>query len=163
MAQTIDINNREGLRKVLHEINFDDYKSSKGFSDLIEEDKKKGTKYREGMTEDELLDVIQYLRSDSGRGGKTRLEYLSEYKKTPYQREAAHKAYMEQMLVEKRRSEVEDARVEYGLPNEVRNVFMEEKTPVQPQKRSLEDIKSAYIKEMEALTKKFQDEINSLG
>jgi hypothetical protein len=82
MANAIDINDREGLRKVLREINFDDYKTSEGMKSLIEEDRKNGTSYREGMiSEDQLIEVFRYLRTPSGRGNKSNLEYLSEYKK----------------------------------------------------------------------------------
>ena len=77
MAQAIDRFDREGLRNVIREINLDDYKQSNRMTDLIEEDRKRGTSYKDAMlTEDELINVIQYLRSPSGRGDKTRLDYM---------------------------------------------------------------------------------------
>lgn len=175
MANVIDINDREGLKNVLREINLDDYKPSEGLKSLIEEDRKKnGTSYREGMvTEDELIEVFRYLREPSGRGGKTNLEYLSEYKK---EREPMY-GYGNRGFDNHR----------YSFPLETRNALMEEKmkeeknyygggrphnsdiyapslpTTQEKSKPSLEEIKARYMEEMNALTKRFQDEINNLG
>lgn len=174
MANAIDINDREGLRRVLNEINLDDYKTSEGMSALIEEDRKKGTSYRDGMlTEDQLIEVFRYLRTPSGRGGKTNLEYLSEYKK---EREPMY-GYGNRGWDKQR----------YSFPLETRSALMEEKmneersyygggqsynsgigapalqTIQEKPKPSLEEIKARYMEEMNALTKRFQDEINNLG
>ena len=160
MANVIDINDREGLKNVLREINLDDYKPSEGLKSLIEEDRKKnGTSYREGMvTEDELIEVFRYLRTPSGRGNKSNLEYLSEYKKEKDPKYAYG--------------------IQYHMPCGVKDALMEEKkreeneyygvrqttTPNSPtNKPSLDEIKARYMAEMDALTKRFQDEINNLG
>ena len=159
MARAIDINDREGLRKVLREINLDDYKTSEGMSSLIEEDRKKGTSYREGMiTEDELIEVFRYLRTPSGKGGKTNMEYLSEYKK------------------ERTNPFLDDSRWQnYGTSDTIRRALVEEKMRAEKEyanntmqqsvirKPSLDEIKARYMREMDALTKKFQDEINNLN
>ena len=165
MANAIDINDREGLKNVLREINLDDYKTSEGMKSLIEEDRKNGTSYREGMvSEDELIEVFRYLRTPSGRGGKTNLEYLSEYKK---EKDPMY-GYGNRGFDNHR----------YSSPLEMRNALMEEKkreeneyygvrqtnTPNSPtNKPSLDEIKARYMAEMDALTKRFQDEINNLG
>ena len=159
MARAIDINDREGLKKVLREINLDDYKTSEGMSSLIEEDRKNGTSYREGMiTEDELIEVFRYLRTPSGRGGKTNLEYLSEYKKERGPKYAYGTQYhmpcgvKDVLMEEKKKEEIDYYGVrQMNIPNSSVN------------KPSLDEIKSRYIAEMNALTKRFQDEINNLG
>lgn len=166
----VDRYDREGLRKVLREINLDDYKTSDGMKSAIDEGKKKGTPYKNGMvTEDELIDVIQYLRAPSGASGKSRMDYMCEHQKGTYElnkggRQMAgslNEAWME----EKRKAEQEEYgnrfRGTTGLPQNVRESFAET-TPQESKKRSIEDIKAAYIREMDNLTKKFQEEINGL-
>lgn len=160
MAQAIDINDREGLRNVIREINLDDYKTSKGMSTLIEEDRNKGTSYREGMvTEDELIEVLRYLRAPSGRGSKTRLEYMAEHNRdrsvyNPNMGNGFGNPVRDALMEDRKKEEMEYAREMGG-----RNMFVEERA----NKPSLEDIKARYMREMDALTKKFQDEINNLG
>lgn len=191
MATAIDINDREGLRSVLREINFDDYKTSSGMSTLIEEDRKKGTAYREGMvTEDELIEVLRYLRAPSGRGGRSNLEYLSEYKKeekTPTQFNAPYcnnnykfpLGVQTALMEDKKREEEEyygkrtrstsydafEIKEQRKIAEDIkeRNRFMNPQENTQKPKQSLEEIKARYMEEMNALTKRFQDEINNLG
>lgn len=168
MAQAIDRFDREGLRNVIREINLDDYKQSNRMRDLIEEDRKQGTSYKDAMlTEDELINVIQYLRSPSGRGDKTRLDYMVGHKKDRSGgRYGFPNEFGDVLMEEKKKEEMEYAReMGRGCPivNDGKNVFMEEKVVAQPQKPSLDDIKARYMREMDALTKKFQEEINNLG
>lgn len=168
MAQAIDRFDREGLRNVIREINLDDYKQSNRMADLIEEDRKQGTSYKDAMlTEDELINVIQYLRSPSGRGDKTRLDYM-----VGHERDRSGgiysfpNAFGDVLMEEKKKEEMEYAREmgrECPIVNDGKNVFMKERVVAQPQKPSLDDIKARYMKEMDALTKKFQEEINNLG
>lgn len=170
MATAIDINDREGLKNVLGEINLDDYKPSKGLKSLFEEDcKKNGTSYREGMvTEDELIEVLRYLRAPSGRGGRSNLEYLSEYKKERDPKYAYGTQYhmpcgVKDALMEEKKKEERDY---YGMKfpmsyeSNYSNVVQEN---VEKPKPSLDEIKARYMAEMDALTKRFQDEINNLG
>ena len=169
MANAIDINDREGLKKVLREINFDDYKTSEGMKSLIEEDRKNGTSYREGMiSEDQLIEVFRYLRTPSGRGNKSNLEYLSEYKKEKDPKYAYGIKYhmpcgVKDALMEEKKKEERDY---YGMAfpmsyeSKYSNVVQEN---VEKPKSSLDEIKARYMAEMDALTKRFQDEINNLG
>ena len=191
MANAIDINDREGLRSVLREINLDDYKTSSGMGTLIEEDRKKGTAYREGMvTEDELIEVLRYSRAPSGRGGRTNLEYLSEYKKeekNPMQYNNSHHSRMynfpletRNVLMEEKRKEEEEyygkkmggnsfdafemkEQTRFADNMKERNRFMDTQGSIQKPKQTLDEIKARYMEEMNALTKRFQDEINNLG
>jgi hypothetical protein len=169
MANAIDINDREGLRKVLREINFDDYKTSEGMKSLIEEDRKNGTSYREGMiSEDQLIEVFRYLRTPSGRGNKSNLEYLSEYKKEKDPKYAYGTQYhmpcgvKDALMEEKKKEEREYYGMKFPMSYESNhsNVVQEN---VEKPKPSLDEIKARYMAEMDALTKRFQDEINNLG
>lgn len=97
------------------------------------------------------------------------MDYMCEHQKGTYElnkggRQMAgslNEAWME----EKRKAEQEEYgnrfRGTTGLPQNVRESFAET-TPQESKKRSIEDIKAAYIREMDNLTKKFQEEINGL-
>ena len=78
-TKALPIDDREGMREVLREINLDDYKASGINKQLLEitEDKIKDS----SLTEDELLTLIQKLRVDGNGTGKSNIEYMSTYNK----------------------------------------------------------------------------------
>ena len=146
---------REALRRELRKIDLDSHKPSSGLGELYENSGEKTTTY----TEDKILDVIQYLRGDSGRNGKTRMEVMSEHQKGSYEinrrgdmspRNILHEEFMR----EKRDEDKLGNRGGYGAS--------EYMTASVPQSRSLDDIKAEFINEMNKLTQKYQEEINNL-
>lgn len=150
---------REGLRKVLREIDLKSHKASEGMRSLYE-----GSEEKVGIySEDKILDAIQYLRSDSGRYGKTRMDVMLEHQKGSYDvknkmnglstREMLHEQFMKEKMMENR----EDESIKYSDIHGING-----DTPVKPSQRSLNDIKAEFINEMNKLTQKYQEEINNL-
>ena len=152
---------RNALRDTLREINLKDYRKSENVEFLNEEipNDPYGVK---SVSEDRLLDVIQYLKSPSGRGGMTNMEYYCEHKKGTYKEMGNMRGYAnargtlnEDFLAEKRRYEEE---MKSGVSSRGYN----NPTVTENPKKNLDDIKARYIEAMGELTKKFQEEINSL-
>ncbi len=156
----ISYTDREALRKTLREINLKDYRKSENVEFLNEEipNDPFGTK---SVSEDRLLDVIQYLRTPSGRGNMTNMQYYCEHKKGTYDMgnmrgyENARGRLNEDFLAEKRGFEKEMR--EGATLRDYHNPMVTENS-----KKNLDEIKSRYIEAMGELTKKFQEEINNL-
>ena len=152
---------REALKNTLREINLKDYKKSENV-DFLNEEIPNDPFGAKSVSEERLLDVIQYLKSPSGRGGMTNMEYYCEHKKGSYKEMGNMRGYAnargslnEDFMKEKQEFEKEmcggGMNTTSNYPNRREN-----------SKRNLDDIKARYIEAMGELTKKFQEEINSL-
>ena len=78
-VEALPIDDREGMREVLREIDLSDFKPSQGNKTLLETtqcDVKDAL-----LTEDEMLTLIQKLRRDDSGTGKSNIEYMSNYVK----------------------------------------------------------------------------------
>ena len=156
----ISYTDRDALRDTLREINLKDYRKSENVEFLNEEipNDPYGAK---SVSEDRLLDVIQYLKSPSGRGNMTNMQYYCEHKKGTYDMgnmrgyENARGRLNEDFLAEKRG--VEKEMREGASLRDYNNPMVTENS-----KKNLDEIKSRYIEAMGELTKKFQEEINNL-
>jgi hypothetical protein len=152
---------RDALRKTLREINLKDYRKSENV-DFLNEELPNDPYGSKTVSEDRLLDVIQYLKSPSGRGGMTNMEYYCEHKKGSYKEMDNMRGYAnargnlnEEFIREKMNFETEMG--SYRSSKEYDNPRINE-TP----KKKLDEIKARYIDAMGELTKKFQEEINNL-
>lgn len=78
-TKALPIDDREGMREVLREIDLSDFKPSQSNKTLLETtqcDVKDAL-----LTEDEMLTLIQKLRKDDSGTGKSNIEYMSNYVK----------------------------------------------------------------------------------
>lgn len=144
---------RERLQKTIREINLKDYKKSDIKED--KDDKFGGTK----VSEERLLDVIQYLRSPSGRGNMTNMDVFVEHKKDSHNINNMRGSGIYATFTDEYMKEKLDEERDYYKHNPVNGEELEIR---EKEKTSLEEIKARYIEEMNALTKKFQDEVNNL-
>lgn len=154
----ISYTDREALRNELRKIDYNSHKGSEGIKSLYEGSSEKfGT-----LSEDKLIDIIQYLRSDSGRYGKSRMDVMLEHQKGTYDlkgqwlgnRKNLHEAFMREKMSEEKGYSTKGDTTTNNFTN---SVVQEEKT-----NRSIDEIKAEFINEMNKLTKKYQDEINNL-
>lgn len=156
----ISYTDREALKNVLREINLKDYRKSENL-DFLNEEIPNDPFGAKTVSEDRLLDVIQYLKSPSGRGGMTNMQYYCEHKKGSYKEMDNMRGYAntrgslnEDFIKEKMKLEKEMC----GGKNTTSNYS----NRCENSKRNLDEIKARYIEAMGELTKKFQDEINNL-
>ena len=78
-VEVLPIDDREGMREVLREIDLSNFKPSQSNKTLLEStqcDVKDAL-----LTEDEMLTLIQKLRRDDSGTGKSNIEYMSNYVK----------------------------------------------------------------------------------
>ena len=78
-VEALPIDDREGMREVLREIDLSNFKPSQSNKTLLEAtqcDVKDAL-----LTEDEMLTLIQKLRRDDSGTGKSNIEYMSNYVK----------------------------------------------------------------------------------
>lgn len=158
----ISYTDRDALRKTLREINLKDYRKSENVEFLNEEipNDPFGAK---SVSEDRLLDVIQYLKTPSGRGNMTNMQYYCEHKKGTYDMgnmrgyDNARGRLNEEFMQEKKNYEKDPRYNPAGDVNRFSNSSVQTN-----ENRNLDEIKSRYIEAMGELTKKFQEEINNL-
>lgn len=68
-VDVVPIDDREGMRKILREIDLDNFTHNSEVKDST-------------LTEDELITLIQKLRRDDSGTGKSNIEYMSNYVKS---------------------------------------------------------------------------------
>lgn len=104
-AEALPIDDREGMREVLREIDLRNYKPLYSKEDF----EMSGKAWKEStLNEDELISLIQKLRKDDSGTGKSNIEYMSNYKvkdKTPYFN--MNTSFREQLMAEKEEEEKE--------------------------------------------------------
>ena len=104
--EALPIDDREGMREVLREIDLSHFKPSQINKTLLETTQ---CEVKDALlTEDKMLTLIQKLRKDDSGTGKSNINYISDYKvkdKTPYFN--MNTSFREQLMEEKLKEEKE--------------------------------------------------------
>ena len=103
--EALPIDDREGMREVLREIDLRGFKPSQSNKTLLETtqcDVKDAL-----LTEDEMLALIQRLRRDDSGSGKSNIEYMSTYQKPSKVRTESMDAFRASLMAEKEEEEKE--------------------------------------------------------
>ena len=104
-TKALPIDDVDGMREVLREIDLNDFKPSQGNKTLLEAtqcDVKDSL-----LTEDEMLALIQRLRRDDSGSGKSNIEYMSTYQKPSKVRTESMDAFRASLMAEKEEEEKE--------------------------------------------------------
>lgn len=104
-TEALPIDDVDGMREVLREIPFDNYKPSQGNKTLLETTQ---CEVKDALlTEDEMLALIQKLRRDDSGSGKSNIEYMSTYQKPSKVRTEKLDSFRASLMAEKEEEEKE--------------------------------------------------------
>lgn len=103
--EALPIDDREGMREVLREIDLSHFKPSQINKTLLETTQ---CEVKDALlTEDEMLTLIQKLRKDDSGTGKSNIEYMSTYQKPSKVRTERMDAFRASLMAEKEEEEKE--------------------------------------------------------
>lgn len=104
-TKALPIDDLDGMREVIREIDLDNFKPSQSNKTLLEAtqcDVKDAL-----LTEDEMLTLIQKLRRDDSGSGKSNIEYMSTYQKPSKVRTEKLDSFRASLMAEKEEEEKE--------------------------------------------------------